>query len=64
MQVVAWGNIAITIKEINGAEGTGLSGPSVLVCLEHGKDDRNCWVAAGMINLRGVTHLSKSTIVG
>lgn len=32
--------------------------------LEFNKDDRQCWVCGGVINLRGVEKVNKNTIVG
>lgn len=60
MRVVAWNSIAITVQEIDGAKGTGISN-AAMVFLEHGTDDRNCWVAIGMANLRGITKMEMSS---
>ncbi len=48
-EVFAYCNMPITITEVNGDTATGEQ-EHLLMVLEHGKDDRNCWVAGCMIN--------------
>ncbi len=60
MEVVAWESMLITVTEVTGSKAEGQSG-GALVFLEHGADDRHCWVAWGAANLRGVTKLQITT---
>lgn len=65
MQVVAWGQTLITVDVIDPIDPTkakGLTG-GTHAFLEHGGDDRQCWVCTGLANLRGVTKMSKTTKV-
>ena len=36
-------------------------GPSLIGCLERGKDERNCWAVTGMVNTRGLKKLNITT---